>query len=40
MQVNGKYLLDTSIIVALFKNDDNVRNQLAAAAETDHHTGK
>jgi tRNA(fMet)-specific endonuclease VapC len=31
--MNGKHLLDTNIIVALFKNDDNVRNQIAAAAE-------
>jgi tRNA(fMet)-specific endonuclease VapC len=29
--MNGKHLLDTNIIVALFKNDENVRNQLAAS---------
>jgi tRNA(fMet)-specific endonuclease VapC len=33
MQMNGKHLLDTNIVVALFKNDDNVRNQIAASAE-------
>jgi len=31
--MNGKHLLDTNIIVALFKNDDNVRNQIAASPE-------
>jgi tRNA(fMet)-specific endonuclease VapC len=33
MQMNCKHLLDTNIIVALFKNDENVRNQLAASPE-------
>ena len=31
--MNGKHLLDTNIIVALFKNDENVRNQMAASPE-------
>ncbi len=31
--MNGKHLLDTNIIVALFKNDENVRNQIAASPE-------
>lgn len=31
--MNGKHLLDTNIIVALFKDDDNVRNQIAASPE-------
>ena len=31
--MNDKHLLDTNIIVALFKDDDNVRNQIAASAE-------
>lgn len=31
--MNGKHLLDTNIIVALFKNDDNVRNRIAASPE-------
>jgi tRNA(fMet)-specific endonuclease VapC len=31
--MNGKYLLDTNIIVALFKKDKNVQDQLATAAE-------
>jgi len=31
MQMNGKHLLDTNIIVALFKNDDDVRNHIAAS---------
>ena len=29
----GKHLLDTNIILALFKNDENVRNQMAASPE-------
>ena len=29
--MNGKHLLDTNIIIALFKNDENVRNQMAAS---------
>jgi tRNA(fMet)-specific endonuclease VapC len=33
MQMNGKHLLDTNIILALFKNDENVRNQMAASPE-------
>ena len=31
--MNGKHLLDTNIIVALFKNDDNVRDHIAASPE-------
>lgn len=31
--MSGKHLLDTNIIVALFKNDENVRNQMAASPE-------
>ena len=31
--MNGKRLLDTNIIVALFKDDADVRKQLAASAE-------
>ena len=31
--MNGRHLLDTNIIVALFKNDENVRNQMAASPE-------
>lgn len=31
--MNGRVLLDTSVIIALFKNDDNVRNQMAATEE-------
>jgi len=31
--MNGKHLLDTNIIVALFKNDDNVRSRIASSAE-------
>lgn len=31
--MNGKHLLDTNIILALFKNDENVRNQMAASPE-------
>lgn len=31
--MNGKHLLDTNIIVALFKNDESVRKQLAATSE-------
>ncbi|MFO7905792.1 MAG: hypothetical protein ACQESR_25240 [Planctomycetota bacterium] len=31
--MNGKHLLDTNIIVALFKNDHYVRDQIAASAE-------
>lgn len=31
--MNGKHLLDTNIIVALFKDDDDVRNQIAASPE-------
>jgi len=31
--MNGKHLLDTNIIVALFKNDDNVCNQIVASLE-------
>ena len=31
--MNGKHLLDTNIIIALFKNDENVRNQMAASPE-------
>ncbi|REJ85163.1 MAG: type II toxin-antitoxin system VapC family toxin [Planctomycetota bacterium] len=31
--MNGKHLLDTSIIVALFKNDEAVRSQIASAPE-------
>jgi hypothetical protein len=30
--MNGKHLLDTNIIVALFKNDDNVRKHIAGSA--------
>jgi tRNA(fMet)-specific endonuclease VapC len=33
MQMNGKYLLDTNIIVALFKNDQSVQDQIAATPE-------
>lgn len=32
--MNGKHLLDTNIIIALFKNDENVCKQLASSAET------
>ena len=31
--MNGKHLLDTNILVALFKNDVNVRKQIAASTE-------
>jgi tRNA(fMet)-specific endonuclease VapC len=31
--MNGKHLLDTNIIVALFKDDDKVRNQIATSPE-------
>jgi len=31
--MNGRHLLDTSIIIALFKNDETVRNQVAASLE-------
>jgi len=31
--MNGKHLLDTNIIVALFKDDNNVRSQIAASPE-------
>ena len=31
--MNGKHLLDTNIIIALFKDDYNVRNQIAALPE-------
>lgn len=31
--MNGKHRLDTSIIVALFKNDEAVRSQIASAPE-------
>jgi len=31
--MNGRHLLDTNIIVALFKNDENVRTQIAASSE-------
>lgn len=31
--MNGRHLLDTNIIVALFKDDENVRTQIAASAE-------
>ena len=31
--MNGKHLLDTNIIIALFKNDENVRNQMAVSFE-------
>jgi len=33
MPMNGKHLLDTNIIVALFKNDKDVRTQIAVAPE-------
>ena len=29
--MNGKHLLDTNIIIALFNDDENVRNQMAAS---------
>lgn len=31
--MNGRHLLDTNIIIALFKNDRSVRNQIAQSAE-------
>ncbi len=31
--MNGRFLLDTNIIIALFGNDDSVKNRLAQAAE-------
>jgi tRNA(fMet)-specific endonuclease VapC len=31
--MNGKYLLDTNIIIALFANDDSVKKNLAIAEE-------
>lgn len=31
--MNGRHLLDTNIIVALFKDDENVRTKIAASAE-------
>ena len=31
--MNGRHLLDTNIIVALFKDDDDVRTQIAASSE-------
>lgn len=31
--MNGRHLLDTNIIVALFKNDHHVRDHIAASAE-------
>ncbi|MGE0373808.1 MAG: type II toxin-antitoxin system VapC family toxin [Planctomycetaceae bacterium] len=31
--MNGKHLLDTNIIVALFKDEENIRSEIAAAAE-------
>jgi predicted nucleic-acid-binding protein len=33
MPMNGKHLLDTNMIVALFKDDDKVRNQIATSPE-------
>jgi predicted nucleic acid-binding protein len=32
--MNGRYLLDTSVIIDLFDNDAAVKDKLAAAAET------
>lgn len=31
--MNGRHLLDTNIIVALFKDDENVRTRIAASSE-------
>jgi tRNA(fMet)-specific endonuclease VapC len=33
MQMNGKHLLDTNIVIALFKGDEDVRDQIAASSE-------
>jgi len=31
--MSGRYLLDTSIIIALFENDEIIKNNLAQASE-------